>query len=58
VLAAELEEETVLELGEGGVLVAGDGDGGGSSLVAGGVDFDLMLEGVVVEVVCRNAQGN
>lgn len=31
--------------------MAGDGDRGG--LVAGGVDFDLVLEGVVVEVICR-----
>jgi hypothetical protein len=51
VLALQLEEQAVLELGEGGVLVAGDGDGGG--LVACGVDLDFMLDGVVVEVICR-----
>ena len=49
VLAAELEVEAVLELAEGRVLAARDGDGGG--LVPRGVGLDLILERVVIEVV-------
>lgn len=56
-LAAELDVEAVLEPAQGRVLAAGDGHGRG--LGAGGVGLDLMLEGVVVEVVffCVCARG-
>ena len=50
-LAAEVVVQAVLELPEGGVLVAWDGDGGG--LVAGGVCLYEVLEGVVVDVIWR-----
>ena len=49
VLPAELEVEGFLELAERGVLVARDGDGGG--LVLGGLGLDLVLEGIIVDVV-------
>lgn len=48
-LVFEFGEEAILELGQGLVLVPGNGHGGG--LVASRVDFDLMLEGVVVEII-------
>ncbi len=49
VLATQLGKEGVFKLGQSDVLVAGNDHGGG--LVASGVHLDLMLEGVVVEIV-------
>lgn len=49
VLVAELVVQGIFESAKGGILVAGDGKGCG--LVAGCVDLDLVLEGVVVDVV-------
>lgn len=50
VLVAELDVQGILESLQGCILVTGNGEGRG--LVARCVDFDLVLEGVVVEVVC------
>ena len=52
VLSTQLVVQPILEASQGGILVAGDRHGGG--LVAGGVDFDLMLERVIIEVVYVN----
>lgn len=52
-LRAQLFVEARLEAEEGGVGAAGDGHGTG--LVAAGVDLDLMLERVVVDVVCGSS---
>lgn len=50
VLVAELGVQGILESLESCILVTGNGEGCG--LVARCVDFDFVLEGVVVEVVC------
>lgn len=50
-LAVELGVQVVFKLAQGQVRVAGDGHGSGAA--PGGVRLDLMLEGVVVEVVYR-----
>jgi hypothetical protein len=51
VLATQLGVKTVLEPLKGGILVSRDGHGGDP--ISGRVDFNLMFEGVVVEVICR-----
>lgn len=51
VLVAEFPIEAFLEATEGRFLVTRDGDGCG--LIAGGMDLDLVLERVVVEVICK-----
>ena len=48
-LAAQLGVKVILELLEGRVRAARDGDGGG--LVLGGVRLDVMFERVVVDVI-------
>ena len=48
-LVAELVVQGIFESAEGSVWVAGDGESCG--LVAGCVDLDLVLQGVVVDVV-------
>lgn len=53
VLARQLGVQIIFEAAERGVLVAGDGDERG--LVARGVDFDVVLERVVVNVICASA---
>lgn len=53
VLARQLGVQVIFEAAERGVLVAGDGDGRG--LVARGVNFDVVLERVVVNVICTRA---
>ena len=50
-LLAELAVEVVLELAQWRVLVAGNGNRG--RLVLGGVCLDVVLEGIVVDVVCE-----
>ena len=50
-LAAQLEVQAILEFAQCCVLSAGDGDG--RSLVASGVHLNLVLEGVVVQIVLR-----
>jgi len=49
-LITELIVELALKLGERRVLLAGDGAGG--RLVSRRVDFDLVPERVVVDVIC------
>jgi hypothetical protein len=49
-LAAQLGVEIIFELVESVAAAAGNGDGGGG-LVFGGVHLDVVLEGVVVDVV-------
>ena len=49
-LPTQLLVETILEAAE--VVVALAGDGHCAGLVAPRVDLDLILEGVVVDVVC------
>lgn len=48
-LAAQLEVQLVLEVLKGGIWRAGDGDG--TRLVLHGVDLDVVLERVVVDVI-------
>ena len=48
-LSAELEIERFLELPEGRVLVTGNGDGGG--LILCGVRLDLILQGVIIDIM-------
>lgn len=48
-LVAELIEQGFLESAQRSILVAGNSQGCG--LVAGCVDFDLMLQRIVVEIV-------
>ena len=48
-LAAQLGVKVILELLEGRVRAAGDGDSGG--LVLGGVRLDVMFERVVVDFI-------
>lgn len=48
-LVAELSKQGVLESAQRSVLVAGNGQSCG--LVAGCMDFDLMFQRIVVEIV-------
>jgi hypothetical protein len=50
VLATELHVKFILKLAQCSVLVAWDGHGRGP--VVSRVDFDLMLEQVVIEIIC------
>ena len=49
-LAAQLEEQLVLELAQRTVLVARYRNGTG--LVSGRVGFDVVLERVVIDIIC------
>ena len=51
-LVIQLGVKIVLEPLKGGILVSRDGYGG--DLISGRMGFNLMLEGVVVEVICRS----
>lgn len=53
-LSAQLQVEAFLESVQCGILVARNSHG--RSLVASGVDLDLMFERVVIEIVCLKMQ--